>query len=325
MQVYEHIRTSAHIFVEITSPERQKRRKDRLTSILTEGLPTLPSYVLELNTLLSASSVDLKRVGKVIRNDPSLSAHVLRMCNSALFNLRRRVLSIEEAAVLMGAERLRTLVLTSSVMEFAGKQLSRDAAQTFWTHSFMTGMLSERIARWLEYSEPEQAYLGGLLHDIGSLPLLMVAGEEGSLKNEMSTDPWGGSLEIEKDYFGMNHCEVGRSIGESWNFFPSFIDVFENHHHPEQSTRDPHMVGIIAAADHFCEFHKCNPVPEGEPLELTEMDPAFEDEFLAICFPRLDAKERADLTEMLETEYLHLLPMIELNGMGETQLAGKKV
>ncbi len=123
MQVNEHTRTSAHIFVETTSPERQKRRKGRLTSILTEGLPTLPSYVLELNTLLSASSVDLKRVGKVIRSDPSLSAHVLRMCNSALFNLRRRVLSIEEAAVLMGAERLRTLVLTSSVMEFAGQAI----------------------------------------------------------------------------------------------------------------------------------------------------------------------------------------------------------
>ena len=161
MQVYEQTRPSAQTFVDITSSERQKRRKAQLMSILNEGLPTLPSHVFELNTLLSSSSVDLKRVGKAIRNDPSLSAQVLRMCNSALFSLRRRVLSIEEAAILMGSERLRTLVLTCSIMEFTGRQLPRGEVQTFWQHSFLSGMLSERIAKWMEYSEREQAYLGG--------------------------------------------------------------------------------------------------------------------------------------------------------------------
>jgi HD-like signal output (HDOD) protein len=324
MQVYEQTRTSAHIVVETASPERQKRRKARLMSILTEGLPTLPSYVFELNTLLSSESVNLKRVGKVIRNDPSLSAQVLRLCNSALFSLRRRVLSIEEAAILMGSERLRTLVLTCSLMEFTGRQLPRGEVQTYWAHSFMSGMLSERIARWMEYSEREQAYLGGLLHDIGALPLLVIAGEEGALKGETKSGPWGGSLESEKDYFGMNHCEVGRWIGQAWNFFPSFIDVFENHHHPERSVRDPHLVGIIAAADHFCESHSLTPVTEGEPAEIEETDPAFEDKFLSQCLPRLEAKERSELTEMLETEYLHLLPVIEFNTMADQALTGRK-
>lgn len=324
MQVCEQTRTSAHIVVETASPERQKRRKARLMSILTEGLPTLPSYVFELNTLLSSASVDLKRVGKVIRNDPSLSAQVLRLCNSALFSLRRRVLSIEEAAILMGSERLRTLVLTCSIMEFTSRQLPRGEVQTYWAHSFMSGMLSERIARWMEYSEREQAYLGGLLHDIGALPLLVVAGEEGALKGETKSGPWGGTLESEKEYFGMNHCEVGRWIGQAWNFFPSFIDVFENHHHPERSVRDPNLVGIIAAADRFCECHSIAPLTEGETPELEETDPSFEDLFLTVCLPRLDSKERSELTEMLETEYLHLLPVIEFNNLAEQPLAGKK-
>jgi putative nucleotidyltransferase with HDIG domain len=325
MQVHEQPKTSANIIVETTSPERQKRRKARLMSILTEGLPTLPSYVFELNTLLSSPSVDLRRVGKVIRNDPSLSAQVLRLCNSALFSLRRRVLSIEEAAILMGSERLRTLVLTCSLMDFTGRQLPRGEVQTYWAHSFMSGMLSERIARWMEYTEREQAYLGGLLHDIGALPLLVVAREEDALKGETQSGPWGGSLESEKDFFGMNHCEVGRWIGQAWNFFPSFIDVFENHHHPERSVRDPHLVGIVAAADHFCEWHSLKPVIEGEPMELAETDPSFEDEFLTLCFPRLETKDRSELTEMLETEYLHLLPVIEFNNIAEQPLAGRKV
>ncbi len=311
MHQFGQSRSSAPNIVELTTPERKQRRRERLMAILTVGLPTISTHIFELNTLLSAPSVDLKRVSKIIRSDPSMSAQLIRMCNSALFGLRRRVLSIEEAAVLMGTERLRTLVLTCSVMEFTGKQLPQDQVQEFWQHSFMTGMLSERIAKWIEYSQHEQAYLGGLLHDVGLLPLLVVAAEETDSDGDAPVKIRGGSLEEEKAHFGLNHCEVGRSIGTSWNFFPSFIDIFENHHHPENSTRDPHLVGIVAAADHFSETHGLLPASEAATQEIPE--PAPDDEFLSLCFPRLDAEDRSELTEMLENEYLHLLPLIEFN------------
>jgi HD-like signal output (HDOD) protein len=323
MLLYERSKSSAKPAAEMAALDLQTRRKARITSFLTEGLPTLPSYVFELNTLLSSPSVDLKRVAKVIRNEPSMSAQVIRLCNSALFSLRRRVLSIEEAAILLGSERLRTLVLTCSVMEFTGRQLLRSEVQAFWQHSFMSGLLSERIAKWIEYCECEQAYLGGLLHDIGMLPLLVVAAEERALQGDIACGPWGGSLEAEKAYFGLNHCEVGRWIGKSWNFFPSFIDVFENHHTPERSVRDPHLVGIVAAADHFCERHGLPTLSDGEAQELPETDLAADDEFLATCLPRLDAKDRSELAEMLETEYLHLLPVIEFNNPVELPTDGK--
>lgn len=291
-------------------------------SILTDGLPTLPRYVFELNTLLSAASVDLRRVAKVIRGDPSISAQVIRMCNSALFG-RRRVLSIEEAAVLMGSERLRTLVLTCSVMEFTGRQLPQKEVQVFWQHCFITGMLSERVAKLIDYPEREQAYLGGLLHDVGMLPLLVVASEENIRNDEASAESWRDSLESEKAAFGLDHCEVGCWIGKSWNFFPSFLDVFENHHHPERSTRDPHLVGIVAAADHFCEMHSLASDSNTEEPDLT--DPVLEDQFLALCFPRLDAEERSELMGALETEYLHLLPLLEFNNSTAQQTPVKAV
>src|SRR5271157_6567413 len=113
----------------------QERRKKRMMGLLSKGLPTLPNYLLDLNALLSSPSVDLKKVGKVIRTDPSLTAQVLRLCNSALFGLRHRVISIEQAAVLLGTERLRTLVLTCSVMQFAGKNIPREMLMGFWQHS----------------------------------------------------------------------------------------------------------------------------------------------------------------------------------------------
>ena len=146
----------------LSDPTREEEnRKKRLMLILSKGLPTLPGYLLDLNALLTSASVDLKKVGKVIRTDPSLTAQVLRLCNSAMFGLRRRVVSIEQASVLIGTERLRTLVLTCSVMQFAGERVPANLRTIFWQHSFLAALLSERIADQMEYAEKEQAYLGG--------------------------------------------------------------------------------------------------------------------------------------------------------------------
>ena len=114
-------------------------------------------------------------------------------------------------------------------------------------------------------------------------------------------------------HFGLDHCEVGRWIGQTWNFFPSFIDVFENHHTPLRSVRDPRLAGIVGAADHFCERHSMAPPVEVGDQKLLETDTTTGDKFLGTCLPCLDAKDCAELTEILETEYLHLLPVIEFN------------
>jgi HD-like signal output (HDOD) protein len=309
--------------------EEQDRRKKRLVAILSQTLPTLPNYVLDLNALLSSPSVDLKKVGNVIRTDPSLSAQVLRLCNSALFGLRRRVISIEQAAILLGTERLRTLVLTCSVMQFAGKRVSPAQLTSFWQHSFLSALLSERIARQLEYFEKEQAYLGGLLHDIGQLPLWMLVCEEEAKNRKLPPPDWCDNLTLERDYFGMDHCKVGRWMAVSWNFMPSFVDVFEFHHSPERAQHDPYLVGIVAAADQFLLTQVPAPlvlVP-AEPVsaaEDTAASPAPEEpSFLQKCLPRLAENERQAVMEMLQTEYIHLLPLVQL-GLASTAVTSNE-
>jgi len=308
----------------------QDRRKKRLTSILSQDLPTLPAYVMDLNALLSSPTVDLKKVGKVIRTDPSLSAQVLRLCNSALFGLRRRVISIEQAAILLGTERLRTLVLTCSLMQFAGKRVPTAQLITFWQHSFLTGLLSERIARHIDYFEKEQAYLSGLLHDIGQLPLSILVLEEEAKGRRLPPPDWMDNVPVEREYFGMDHCKVGRWMAVAWNFMPSFIDVFECHHSPERAEHDPYLVGIIAAADQFLMTQIPPPaslassdaaplevVPaEGSPSEALPIpDAAPESQqspFIQKCLPNLTEADRQSLLEMLQTEYIHLLPLVQL-------------
>ena len=155
--------------------EKEQSQEARVRALLVDGIPTLPAYVFELSALLSTVPVDLRRVCRVIRTDPSLAAQVIRLCNSAMLGLRGRVSNIEHAVILLGTERLRTLVLTCSLVECVGNFLSPTELQSFWQHSLLTATLSERSALCLHYPEAEQAYLAGLLHDLGVLPLLLLA------------------------------------------------------------------------------------------------------------------------------------------------------
>jgi hypothetical protein len=101
----------------------------------------------------------------------------------------------------------------------------------------------------------------------------------------------------------------------SWNFMPSFVDVFEAHHTPDRAQHDPYLVGIVAVADQFLISQS-----EAEPQTVTESSEAPEShggeiippEYLAKYLPLLAESERHALLETLQTEYIHLLPLVQI-------------
>jgi HD-like signal output (HDOD) protein len=295
-------------------PEARQSRKVALMAALSEGLPTLPAYVFELNSLLAAAPVNLRRVGEVIRTDPSLTAQVLRLCNSAFLGFRERVTKIEHAVMLVGTQRLRTMVLTCSLVEYVGHRVASEDIQSFWQHCFLTAALSERVARAIAYPQPEQAYLAGLLHDIGALPLLVVTSAETKGPEIILTFGWGESIELEREHFGSDHCEVGRWIGVSWNFSPSLLEVMVEHHNPREATHDPPLVGLVAAADQFCVRRGI--VLGGAAPELSEPADNQDLDILQVCLPQLKPEEADKLAEMLETDFLHLIQLMEFGASG---------
>lgn len=294
--------------------EAQQSRKLALMAALSDGLPTLPAYVFELNSLLSAARVDLKHVVEVIRTDPSLTAQLLRLCNSAFMGVRNRVTKIEHAVTLVGTERLRTLVLTCSLIEHMGHRVASEDIQAFWQHCFLTAALSERLARAIAYPQPEQAYLAGLLHDIGTLPLLVVTSAEWPVRENMTSCGWSESVELERQRFGIDHCEVGRWIGTSWNFSPALLEVMVSHHSPREATKDPLLVGVVAAADQFCV--RRGVVQGGMPPEPAEDTNNRDLLILQVCLPMLKPEVGKRLAEMLAADFLHLIQMMEFGAAG---------
>jgi HD-like signal output (HDOD) protein len=243
-----------------------------------------------------------------------LSAQVLRLCNSPMFGLRSRVLSIEQAAVLLGTERLRSLALSCSVMDYAGNGLPRDQATKFWRHSYLAALLTERLAREMRYSEKEQAYIAGLLHDIGQIPQWMLAVEE---KIEHQTEPpanWPDHVPVERDYFGMDHCEIGSRMAVTWNFMPSFTDVLRFHHEPKEAEHDRKLVEIVAAVEYFlCAKAEGSPASEPAPTQEDVQAIDAQASMPALSAPLFFPDDKwQSVAEILEEEYDRLLPLVEL-------------
>jgi HD-like signal output (HDOD) protein len=295
-------------------PEAKQGRRLALMASLADGLPTLPAYVFELNSLLGATPVNLKRVAEVIRTDPSLTAQVLRLCNSAFMGFREEVTTVEHAVILLGTERLRTLVLTCSLIEYAAHKLGSEDIQSFWQHCFLTAALSERLARGIAYPQPEEAYLAGLLHDIGALPLLVIGSSHPGEPHEATPRGWWESVRLERERFGTDHCEVGHWIGTSWSFSSTLLEVIVNHHNPRDARHEPQLVGLVAAADQYCVRRG---VMLGAQLsELGEPTAGPNHEILRACLPGLALEEAGKLGEMLEADFLHLIQLMEFGAAG---------
>jgi putative nucleotidyltransferase with HDIG domain len=245
-----HFQKNAQVSGTVGADQRTRdRRKSRIIAIVGDGFPCPPKHVFELIRLLSLPVVDLKKVSIIIGKDGDLAAQILRLAHTVSGN-RRSSLEISEAVVLLGSEHLRMLILSCAVMKFAGSQLPALAIQKFWHHSFLTAAFSEEIARRMQYHAVDQSNLAGLLHDIGRLPLLIAAQEEP--EDTSLLEDWQDNLALERTHFGVDHTEVGRWIGISWNFSASLIDVLEHHHDPSKALEDQRLTEIVAAGDKHC-------------------------------------------------------------------------
>jgi len=287
----------------------RRNRKNRVMSLVAEGFPVPEGRLFELLKQLSDPVMNLGNVSALLRSEPRLGAQILGLLSSSPLEEYHRPLDVSEAVVLLGSERLRILVLGCALADFAGRRLPAETVREFWHHSLLTALLSQRIAGEVRPASADQAYFGGLLHDIGRLPLLIVAREE---EQEGLAIPGGiqDSPALERDYFGVDHCEVGRWISCCGNFSPWMSDVLEHHHDPALATQDAMLTAIVAAGDRCCQSPSApaegvlstQPGPRTAPADgdllchmrpanLLEEDQAAHSAFLQTCarptaFPR---------------------------------------
>lgn len=218
-------------------------------------LPTIPAIVSKVVSLLDNRDADPDEIADLILSDQVLAARVIRVVNSPLYRVTTPISSVKRALLFLGFKSVREMILTSYfVYGFRYKEQPFDM-KMFWMHSFYVGAISRRIARQIEYSDVEKAYLVGIIHDLGKVFLGHYCKDEygrmlDSIRNSSIT-----TYDAEYDFFGTTHCEVGLCLAKRWHFPAEYCDVILNHHTSEAGTEDLLLTAIVALADFFCLSH----------------------------------------------------------------------
>lgn len=195
--------------------------------------------------------VAVPSVVDILKYDPTITATVLRYCNSAVSGARQQINSLQQAVVIIGLKQLRSLILTAAVESYFpvkpdGYEVSR---LELWRHSLAVALISEDLARLAGAVPQDEAFTAGLLHDIGKVVIMQAVGADwGNVRMQLESMT-GDFLAIEKDIFGISHPEVGGIILDKWKFSES-IQVAARFHHDPPAPEGPLLpVHIVHMAD----------------------------------------------------------------------------
>jgi putative nucleotidyltransferase with HDIG domain len=225
---------------EIFLPEIADRRE---ANEFLRRLPALPTVATRLLSLMGKEDTSLKEVGDVVSSDGVLAAEVLRMSNSAMFNVRSEVRTILQALAIMGLERVKGLACTVALRNYLGNVLQIPALKRCWRHNLATAVIADEIATWARLDSGE-AYTAAILHDIGRLALITIDPSRYlQILDRVATE--GVPLsQLEQYAYGMDHAEAGAWLADIWKLPREVVEAI-GHHHEELTRPYFEPVGIV--------------------------------------------------------------------------------
>ncbi|RPH74147.1 MAG: HDOD domain-containing protein [Candidatus Rokuibacteriota bacterium] len=214
-------------------------------------MPSVPIVLSKILQLVDDDKASARRLEELILHDPSLSARILKLSNSAFYSFRSEVKTISHAIALLGLNLVRSLAIGVSIFESFTKGLRDEAAQInqLWMHSCAVGLISHEIwSRRQTRNHAEFALLCGLLHDLGKVVYFKKDGMRYSHlfgREKGPDDPDISTLEIEN--YGTDHAAIGAVLTKQWNL-PADLSTAIRHHHSQGVAGLP-LVASVAMAD----------------------------------------------------------------------------
>ena len=212
---------------------RNESLKQALTQI--DSLPSLPSMYLEITRELKKPDASIQNVGKIISQDMAMSSKILQLVNSAYFSVPREISSPEHAAVMLGLDIIKSLVLVSQVFKkFERSNIPRKFIENLWEHNINTGKIAKAIAKKETNDQKiiDQSFIGGLLHDCGKLILATNFNDNGRGNILAVCEEDKTIVEIEKETLGITHAEAGAYLMDLWGLPVPVIEAIAFHHFP---------------------------------------------------------------------------------------------
>jgi signal transduction histidine kinase/HD-like signal output (HDOD) protein len=248
---------------------------EQIEMILREvdGLPTLPAIATRLLTISNLDDADLDQIVEIIESDPTLTARVLGLCRTADKGLGDRITTVRRAVVMLGLETVQAALLSVAVFETMKPRTRKDGAESagdrvvpfdrdgFWRHSLAVASAAELVAeRHVESGvKPEEAFVAGLLHDMGKLALEVILPKAYGRVLGLAERRQTSSARAESQLLGVDHHTIGRRLADHWGLPDAIQDVIwlcgqPLDAMPEQPNRN--LIGIIWVARALCrELH----------------------------------------------------------------------
>ncbi|MEQ1566215.1 MAG: HDOD domain-containing protein [Myxococcota bacterium] len=214
-------------------------------------LAVLPSSYLRLSKVLDARAASAEQVAEAVKLDPTLTARLLKLANSAAFSPAKRVDSVAQATVMVGTSTLRRLALATGIVTmFRGIPEHLLSMSSFWTHSVGVGATAYLLALRARTVRAESAFVAGLLHDVGSLLICLRQPHEARtvlFEAERLNRPHPS---VELEILGFTHADVGGLLLERWGLPGAEVAAAAFHHDPNGASAALRpMVDLVHVAD----------------------------------------------------------------------------
>jgi len=210
-----------------------------------KSLPPFPAVALKLLTIISDEDADFREVSRLITADTALSSQVIRMANSALFGFSQEVTSVMRALSLLGANRVRDMLVTVALKNYMSPGDS-PVLRDCWRHGLAAALWGEALAQWYLLDRP-MLYTAAILHDLGRIAMFKLAPDTYTRFLGKAADGNRDFRDLERDTFTLDHCQVGGYLAKLWNFQSGLIDVI-THHHDTVTPQSPKIRVLVQAA-----------------------------------------------------------------------------
>ena len=263
-------------------------------------LPVVPEVTIRLLNSVESPDSSAQELAGIIEADPALSMRLLKVANSSFYGQRAQVSTVRSAVVVLGSKTIRSLALAVWTQTLRAQARDPEEAALMAPilgHGLAAGVVSGQLAERVNRSLGEDAFMAGLLHDIGRVALLFHMGGD-YLSTVMGPAERDGFLlhEREQEVLGFDHRDLGSALMESWSLPPFLADVAERHHDAVIIPRDQFFVAAVALADLLTTRLKANialgtPRPQREDLAAFFGLPAgpSRSAFLEDCLSRIAA------------------------------------
>jgi HD-like signal output (HDOD) protein len=251
------------------------------------ALATLPEVTAKIIHTVEDQRSTAAKLHQIVTHDPALVTRILKVVNSAFYGLPGQIGSVERAIVLLGLNAVKNIAVAASIGQLFrhGKLCEGIAARELWTHCIAVGVAARDLAKQMKSPIGDEAFLAGMIHDVGILVSLQVFPKQLAEVCEEAKSSETSFCDLETRIIGFDHQQLGAALAEQWKFPRSCQLVAGYHHRPHALIEQNRMlVNIVHVADTLvCHsthgFGLTAHTQTIQPADLAkfQIDPAFVD------------------------------------------------